>query len=68
MSNLFNMTICSDETKKCKPDPECFNRIMNSAGVSPRETLIFEDSKIGITAAIKSKANVIKIENWMITV
>lgn len=39
-----------------KPAPDCFLEAMRREGCSPRETLIFEDSEIGIEAARRSGA------------
>lgn len=39
-----------------KPAPDCFLEAMRREAVSPRETLIFEDSEIGIEAARRSGA------------
>ena len=37
---------------------------MNYFSIEPEDTLIFEDSDVGIEAAIKSKANIFKIERF----
>ncbi len=50
------------DVKNSKPSPECFIKAMTREGVSPEETLIFEDSVVGLTAAKESKANYIKVE------
>ena len=39
-----------------KPDPACFLEAMRREGCSPAETLIFEDSEVGIEAARRSGA------------
>ena len=39
-----------------KPAPDCFLEAMRREGCTPRETLIFEDSEIGIEAARRSGA------------
>ena len=39
-----------------KPDPACFLEAMRREGCSPAETLIFEDSDVGIEAARRSGA------------
>ena len=39
-----------------KPDPACFLEAMRREGCSPAETLIFEDSAIGLEAARRSGA------------
>ncbi|NCD04521.1 MAG: HAD family phosphatase [Spirochaetia bacterium] len=51
--------ISSDGTLPSKPNPAIYNKAINVLNVSPRETVVFEDSKSGIISA--SKANVKKI-------
>lgn len=57
----FDRIISGDDVECPKPDPECFIRAMQMAGVSPHETMIFEDSEIGLQAARSSGAAVIRI-------
>lgn len=45
------------EIARSKPHPDCFLEAMRREGVTPRETLIFEDSEIGIEAARRSGAS-----------
>ena len=45
-----------------KPDPECFLEVMRREGCTPRETLIFEDSQIGIEAARRSGASYVVVK------
>lgn len=47
---------------RSKPAPDCFLRAMEIEGVTPGETLIFEDSAIGLEAARRSGAAFIKVE------
>lgn len=51
--------ISSDGTLPSKPNPAIYNKAIKVLNVSPRETVVFEDSKSGIISA--SKANVKKI-------
>lgn len=44
-----------------KPAPDCFLEAMRREGVSPRETLIFEDSAVGLEAARASGAAYVKV-------
>ena len=44
-----------------KPAPDCFLRAMELEGVTPRQTLIFEDSEIGLEAARRSGAGYFKV-------
>lgn len=45
-----------------KPSPEAFLKVMHIEGVSPSETLIFEDSQVGLEAAKASGAAYIKVD------
>ena len=44
------------DVARSKPHPDCFLEAMRREGVSPSETLIFEDSDVGIEAARRSGA------------
>ena len=61
LEDLFDMIIAGDAVKKGKPDPEIYTTSMSLLEVSPMETLIFEDTEVGLMAAERSGANVIKI-------
>lgn len=45
------------DVARSKPAPDCFLEAMRREGCTPRETLIFEDSPIGIEAARRSGAS-----------
>ena len=47
--------------KQGKPAPEIYLKAMDILKVSPEETLIFEDSEVGLQAAESSHANYMKI-------
>lgn len=57
----FDRIISGDDVDQPKPHPECFLKAMEMAGASPDQTLIFEDSNVGIEAAKASNAGVIRI-------
>lgn len=61
LENLFDLIIAGDSVKKGKPDPEIYLTSMSMLQVNPSETLIFEDTEVGLQAAERSGANVIKI-------
>lgn len=46
-----------------KPDPEIYNRCMEHFSATPNGTIIFEDSDIGLRAALASGARVEKVVN-----
>lgn len=54
--------LTADAVVNSKPAPDCFLKAMAEVGVTPRETLIFEDSEIGLQAAKASGAAYIKVE------
>lgn len=53
--------ISGDDVTHPKPHPECFLRAMELEQVAPNETIIFEDSSMGLEAAERSGATVVKI-------
>lgn len=50
------------EVERPKPAPDCFLEAMRREGCAPRETLIFEDSPIGIEAARRSGASYVVVK------
>lgn len=54
--------LSGSDVERCKPDPECFLKAMAIEGVTPEETLIFEDSAIGLEAARRSGAGYIQVK------
>lgn len=55
--DIFDLIIAGDAVKVGKPSPEIYLSSMQILGVRPDETLIFEDSEVGVQAAQASKAN-----------
>ena len=51
--------IPNNEALKPKPSPQPYLQAMGHFSSKPRQTVIFEDSRTGLTSAVKSKANVI---------
>lgn len=49
------------DVERSKPAPDCFLEVMRREECSPRETLIFEDSEIGLEAARRSRASYFKV-------
>ncbi len=56
IENDFDGILTSEAVEHSKPSPDCFLKAMEAEGVSPAETLIFEDSEVGIEAARRSGA------------
>ena len=55
--------IFNDGNMKSKPDPEIFNLAIQKLGVNRKNTVIFEDSRSGIRAAIDSGVSTVVIIN-----
>jgi HAD superfamily hydrolase (TIGR01509 family) len=56
--SLFDVVLSNEDVENPKPSPEIYRRAMQTLGVTPEETLIFEDSYVGLRAAVSSGANV----------
>ncbi|MEA4876135.1 HAD family phosphatase [Anaerorhabdus sp.] len=52
----FDFILCGDMVKNKKPDPEIFNTVIENLHVNPAETLILEDSLMGLIASKKANA------------
>lgn len=61
IAQYFDLILTGIDVKKGKPEPEIYIKSMAALGVTPEETLIFEDSDIGIEAAIASGARYIRV-------
>lgn len=61
LADLFDEIIAGTGVKKGKPDPEIYLKAMEVLGVSPEETLIFEDTEVGLQAAEASGASYMRI-------
>jgi HAD superfamily hydrolase (TIGR01509 family) len=48
----FEVLVCAGDYRKSKPDPEPFLIAAERLGVSPENCLVFEDTQMGINAAI----------------
>lgn len=54
--------ISGDDVQHPKPSPECFLRAMEIEGATPAETIIFEDSQVGLEAARRSGAQYVAVK------
>lgn len=57
IAHHFDLIFAGVDVSKGKPDPEIYLKSMSALGVTPDETLIFEDSQVGIEAAKASGAS-----------
>lgn len=49
--DLFDAVVTREDVEEIKPSPECHETLMRRFGVRPEETLVLEDSLIGLDAA-----------------
>jgi len=54
----FDTVVLGDDCKRAKPDPEAYLIAMERLGVKSHECVVFEDSKSGVTAAVRASARV----------
>lgn len=64
-TNLFDLILTAEDVSKQKPSPEGYNQAIKHFNLINENVLIFEDSKIGLIAAVKSGANVLKVEKFI---
>ena len=62
IEGMVDGILTSNDVAEPKPSPEAFLKAMAIEGVTPAETLIFEDSPVGIAAAQASGAAYFKVE------
>jgi HAD superfamily hydrolase (TIGR01509 family) len=62
LTDIFDVIFTGESVMYGKPHPEIYILTMDKLGVEDSETLIFEDSEVGIQAAQASGASVIKIK------
>lgn len=63
VEDSFDLILAGEEVSRGKPDPEIYLSAMQRCGVTPAESLVFEDSPVGIEAAERAGINYIKITN-----
>ena len=55
--------LSNQDVRNAKPNPEIYLKAMITAGVGPHETLIMEDSHVGLTGALASGGHVCPIKD-----
>jgi beta-phosphoglucomutase-like phosphatase (HAD superfamily)/dTDP-glucose pyrophosphorylase len=61
--NLVGLYLSNEDVKNPKPSSEIYLKCIEHFTCHPRHTTIFEDSKVGKTAALESGATLISVEN-----
>lgn len=63
----MSLIVSNEDVKLNKPHPDCYLFALDKLMVSPRNTMIIEDSDVGYEAAIKVTPNVLRVENSLQT-
>lgn len=63
ISQFLAFSLSNEDVQKPKPSPEIYLTAMAMLGVTPQETVVFEDSPHGLESARNSLARVEKVEN-----
>lgn len=61
VKDMFDLILSGTDVQHGKPDPEIYIKAMDILCVNPEETLIFEDSDIGVTSAVESGASCVRV-------
>lgn len=64
VSDLFDLILTNEDVGKMKPDPEGFIKAMDYFEVNAKETMIFEDSVIGVKAAECTGASIFVVKGF----
>ena len=64
LEKLFDLVLTGNDIQNKKPHPEIFFKCMKHFNVKEEESIIFEDSEVGLEAANQTNAWIIKIEKW----
>ena len=64
LEKLFDLVLTGNDIQNKKPHPEIFFKCMKHFNVKEEESIIFEDSEVGLEAANQTNAWVIKVEKW----
>lgn len=61
LAPLFDIIVTGDDVQRHKPDPEAYQTAATQLGVLPSETIIYEDSDVGIASAEAFGGHVIRV-------
>lgn len=64
VKDLFDLLITQEDIENPKPSAEGFLKVMDYFSILKENTIIFEDSEIGIQAAIESGADYVKVYGY----
>ena len=66
LDKYFQYIISGEETQKNKPHPHPYIEMMQRIGIKPYNTIIIEDSMLGLSAALASDAHVVALNRSIV--
>jgi len=60
----FDAIVGAEDTERHKPEPDVFLEAARRLGVEPRSCVVFEDSDLGLLAAVRAGMRGIDIREW----
>ena len=57
----FTLIIAGEDVEHGKPNPEIYKKVLKKLNVQPSEALVFEDSPVGIEAAVAANLSYVQI-------
>ena len=60
---FFDYILARDDVKHVKPDPELYQRVLDFLHIEPEDALVFEDSPIGVEAAVQAGIFCVAVPN-----
>jgi len=63
LMQYMNLVLSNEDVSSGKPHPEIYWRAMSLLNATPEETLIIEDSPVGLLAAQRSGAEILRVDN-----
>lgn len=61
VEKFFDLILCQEDVDQPKPSPKQFNMIMAHFKINTENTIIFEDSDVGLEAAARSGAKYVRV-------
>lgn len=62
LARYLDLMLSNEDVSKAKPDPEIYNKAIQTLGFTPSECLIVEDNPNGVQAALASGAHVLQVK------
>lgn len=62
IADIFDFIVSGDMVTKRKPNPEIYYYALKEHNLNPHQTIVFEDSQVGINAALEANLRTIKID------